>query len=251
MFAGFRPLFAVLGRLKRRYRAARRGSEAVPLRGAEPRGSSRSRLQDPYWCQVAWLGRISALVAASATALVLGGSLQAVGPRFELTAGLPGRDVEGSQIVRIGVGGARTPMGRFRGNDPAWTRDGKRLAFVREGRLWISAPSGAGATALTPEWLIASDPDWSPDARQIVFECYDSRFKNPGPREISGICLVGGGRVLRLLVSNGVRTNGQGGYFVNSPRWSPVGDEITTQAGIPPARVLPTSARHEEPAGSR
>ena len=43
---------------------------------------------------------------------------------------------------------------------------------------------------------------------------------------MSGICLVGGGRVLRLLVSNGVRTNGKGGYSVNSPRWSPVRDEI-------------------------
>jgi gamma-glutamyltranspeptidase / glutathione hydrolase len=54
--------------------------------------------------------------------------------------------------------------------EPAWSPDGKRLAFSYLDRIWLSAPDGKNGKALRPETTdIERDPAWSSDGRSIVF----------------------------------------------------------------------------------
>ena len=54
--------------------------------------------------------------------------------------------------------------------EPAWSPDGKRLAFSYLDRIWLSAPDGKNGKALRPEATdIERDPAWSTDGRSIVF----------------------------------------------------------------------------------
>jgi dipeptidyl aminopeptidase/acylaminoacyl peptidase len=53
-----------------------------------------------------------------------------------------------------------------RGAQPAWSARGV-IAFVRGGRLYRIRPDGRGLRRLTG--APASEPDWSPDSRQLVF----------------------------------------------------------------------------------
>jgi TolB protein len=64
-------------------------------------------------------------------------------------------------------------LGSFRA-DPAWSPDGRRIAFVKDREIWIIRANGAGARRLmtarnseisSPAW----SPAWSPDGRKIVF----------------------------------------------------------------------------------
>jgi TolB protein len=60
------------------------------------------------------------------------------------------------------------------GQNPAWSPDGKRLAFdtrcepnpSRTCSIFVSAPDGAHARRIA---VNASEPAWSPDGRQISF----------------------------------------------------------------------------------
>ena len=62
---------------------------------------------------------------------------------------------------------------------PKWSRDGKRIVFVRSfadgfsedgnGEIATMAPDGGGVRVLTHTPGYETDPAWSPDRRQIVF----------------------------------------------------------------------------------
>jgi gamma-glutamyltranspeptidase len=54
--------------------------------------------------------------------------------------------------------------------DPAWSPDGRRLAFSYLDRIWVSGPDGKNGKALRPDGSdIERDPAWSSDGRSIVF----------------------------------------------------------------------------------
>jgi Tol biopolymer transport system component len=60
-----------------------------------------------------------------------------------------------------------------KGTEPVWSADGKRLAFVRDGVVYVARADGSGAARLTTrtpgyQWP-ASSPSWSPDGRRIAF----------------------------------------------------------------------------------
>jgi gamma-glutamyltranspeptidase/glutathione hydrolase len=67
-------------------------------------------------------------------------------------------------------GQTATPRGA---RDPAWSPDGKRLAFSYFDRIWTSTPDGKSAKPLRPERAdgaaVERDPHWSPDGKSIVF----------------------------------------------------------------------------------
>jgi len=50
---------------------------------------------------------------------------------------------------------------------PRWSPDGRRIAFVRAGMLWIMNADGGGKRRLTTR--PAGGPAWSPDSRWIAF----------------------------------------------------------------------------------
>jgi Tol biopolymer transport system component len=59
--------------------------------------------------------------------------------------------------------------GGLGGNEPAWSPDGTRIAFVRDG-IWVMHADGTQATVIRHVNGLTSDqPAWSPDGRQIAF----------------------------------------------------------------------------------
>jgi Tol biopolymer transport system component len=107
---------------------------------------------------------------------------------------------------------------------PAWSADGRRLAYQRDGAIWVMNADGSGQTQLTPGSAggeFANEPAWSPDGHQIAFHRLDSQL---------GIWIVSdGGGLERQLTS--VRDE--------SPAWSPDGQTIVAERhGLPTADRL-------------
>ncbi len=54
-------------------------------------------------------------------------------------------------------------------SDPQWSPDGSRLAYVRDGAIWIIGADGSRPTVVTDHPAGSSAPRWSPDGRRIAF----------------------------------------------------------------------------------
>lgn len=100
------------------------------------------------------------------------------------------------------------------GEEPAFSADGKHIAFVREsGGVWVMHANGSGQHELTPSNQ-DSYPAWSPDGRTIAFSVSE-------PRRQEGIWTMNSdGTGQRRLTHRGIE-----------PAWSPDGSEIAFQLG--------------------
>lgn len=64
---------------------------------------------------------------------------------------------------------------------PRWSPDGRKIAYVTRGQIWLMDADGSDKKQLTKISLGASDPVWSPDSRMIAFasdvypECRDDK----------------------------------------------------------------------------
>ncbi len=100
-----------------------------------------------------------------------------------------------------------------RGESPAWSPDGRRLAYVRfgaaddVGEIWIANADGTGARKIN----FGFAPAWSPDGMKIAFAA--------GESELGGILVMNadGGAVRQLTK---LRAN------EGDPAWSPDGRKI-------------------------
>ncbi len=54
-------------------------------------------------------------------------------------------------------------------SDPAWSPDGKRLAFVRDDAIWMVDVDGTRLTLVTDHPAGSSMPRWAPDGRTLAF----------------------------------------------------------------------------------
>ncbi len=54
-------------------------------------------------------------------------------------------------------------------SDPQWSPDGSRLAYVRDGAIWIIGADGSRPTVVTDHPAGSRAPRWSPDGRRIAF----------------------------------------------------------------------------------
>jgi Tol biopolymer transport system component len=123
-------------------------------------------------------------------------------------------------IARVGRPGSkpvdRDPLRESRDDEaaPAWSPDGKTIAFVDETRpgfgLFVIAPDATGRRQLTDK--PAHHPSWSPDSREIVFD---------DGHDLAVIKADGTG--LRRLTTTKVREF--------KPAWSPDGRQIAFVRG--------------------
>jgi Tol biopolymer transport system component len=103
---------------------------------------------------------------------------------------------------------------------PAWSPDGTRLAFIREGNgnadVWTSNPDGTDAVQVTTTDADENSPAWSPDGTRLLF----SRVRP---------AIMG----YDLYVAN---ADGTGETFLRAQAfeadWSPAGDRIAVRAGL-------------------
>jgi Tol biopolymer transport system component len=134
-----------------------------------------------------------------------------------------------------------------RGGGPAWSPDGTKIAFGRNGRIFarggirIMNADGTGVMRLTKHGLDSS-PTWSPDATRIAFQ----RYTNDAGWQIFSINTDGTGlrRLTRTL-----------GYGNEGPAWSPDGTKIAFVTIKAEIFVMDANGRHvmqltDPPAGS-
>jgi TolB protein len=99
--------------------------------------------------------------------------------------------------------------------DPAWSPDGKRIAFLLlakgQQRVALMDPDGSDVEMVTPVEQHALHPSWTPDGKRILY-CTDDDLRPPAKNaaEIYAIDIVT--RKVRTLISGGVNT-----YPVMSP----------------------------------
>ena len=94
--------------------------------------------------------------------------------------------------------------------DPAWSPDGRKIAFEKDRDIYIMNPNGENSVNLTKGPTDDKDPAWSPDGRQIAF--YSDRNLKPG------ICLMDAADG-----ANFKRISFRGEHY---PSWSPTGTHI-------------------------
>ena len=111
-----------------------------------------------------------------------------------------------------GRGDPSTPRGLFFATEPAWSPDGRRIAFVskRDGvsHVYVMQEDGTAVRRLTDARAEDAGPTWSPDGRRIAFAREGSLF----------VVAASGGRARRL----GSALAGR----VADPAWSPDGESI-------------------------
>jgi TolB protein len=111
-------------------------------------------------------------------------------------------NADGSDVTLLTVGGR-----------PAWSPDGRRIAFQRDGGVYVIGVDGSGVIQLTE----GSSPAWSPDGAKIAFTGRD------GIRVLTLDDLA-----VRALVRHDFRadTDKPSDQGVDKPAWSPDGARI-------------------------
>jgi Tol biopolymer transport system component len=131
-----------------------------------------------------------------------------------------GADADGKHSYRLTKekGDASTPQGLFFQTSPAWSPDGKLIAFVSRrdghGHIYVMNAAGTGTRQVTTGAKEDDHPSWSPDGKRIVFAREGALFVVPST----------GGRVKRI---------GKGFGNAADPVWSPDGKYIAYDYRMP------------------
>jgi TolB protein len=158
------------------------------------------------------LGRRSAL-AGLALALALPSAATSTPPGRNgliafVASSVQGGPPEGIAVIDPKGHGFRHLTRNRRDRSPAWSSDGKWLAFARAGDIYVMRADGTRLRRVTPPLRGGKQPAWSPDGRQIAFSRKGAVFvmRSDGSRQ-------------RLLYR-------RRGVVANRPSWSPDGKRI-------------------------
>jgi TolB protein len=123
-------------------------------------------------------------------------------------------NADGSGIRRLTTGGA---------GQPAWSQDGKKLAFVRiqggNADVYTMNADGTGVVRVTHASAYDGAPAWSPDGSKIAFAS-----SRDGESRIYAMNANGTG--VTLLTRHLLNQCTHPCAFVRSPAWSPSGEKI-------------------------
>ncbi len=111
---------------------------------------------------------------------------------------------------------------------PNWSRDGSRIAFVKQATIYVMNADGTGVVPVIADPGTNGPPTWSPDGTRLAFErCCDSQ----GYSQIYIVSSQGTGLVQLTTDAR----------FHESPDWSPDGSKIAFHgyAGITAGQEFP------------
>jgi Tol biopolymer transport system component len=165
-----------------------------------------------------WLAALPAVLALAAPAHA---TFEGGNGRIAYTWSRGGEAFESGPSPRlVGVfsirrdGGGKRLVAR-RGSTPAYSPDGRRIAFLRAHRLWVAQANGDGAHPVTPEGWLLGDHEWSPGGTRLAF---GRGFQNSVRTVLYTVEPDGSG--LRRLVG------APGGARLHEGAWSPNGKAI-------------------------
>lgn len=125
---------------------------------------------------------MSATALLGIAALALAATLAL--PTAQAEASFPGRN----GLIAYADGGIRvmnpdgTGMRRLTYNaadrQPAWSPDGRKIAFSRNGDIWVMNAAGSEKERVTTHAGTETDPAWSPDGTRLAFS--SDRTSTPG-----------------------------------------------------------------------
>jgi Tol biopolymer transport system component len=146
------------------------------------------------------------------------------GRSIAFTLGIDHCGMSGSRIAVVSVGGS-TPRVLNRGaacpslgigeeDDPAWSPDGRSIAFEEDGDIWVMSADGSHARRITLGPYPCTSPAWSPDGARIAYVALKHRY---GGRGQIFVMNANGSDQRRLVSDAGSDTD---------PAWSPDGQSI-------------------------
>lgn len=120
----------------------------------------------------------------------------------------PAGSPQGIAVIRPDGEGFRRLTRDKRDHSPAWSSDGRRLAFERGGAIYVIRADGTRLRRLTPPLRGGKQPAWSPSGREIAFTRKGALF----------VMRSDGSRQRPLYRKRGA--------IANRPSWSPNGTRI-------------------------
>lgn len=129
-------------------------------------------------------------------------------------------------------GGGLTSLGVVDGRDPDWSPSGDKIAFGKDGSIWIMNPDGTDVEEIVPG-TANSSPAWSPDGEWIA-------FTQSQVCDASGEIVMWGSNLVKVNLSTGARTEvspAQGCLMQARPSWSPDGRWIVFDQESPPRGI--------------
>lgn len=128
-----------------------------------------------------------------------------------------GRDGNVQTWVMRANGGARhaiSPKTSYQA-EPTLSRDGRRIAFVKAGDIYVMSVNGTHVRRLTSSASTEGAPTWSPDGRWLAY---------PSSRP-------GGSSISKMRSDGRSKTRLASGKTLDTPAWSPDGGRIA-YAGV-------------------